>query len=74
MGLEGVRMERQVSRECVQNFLLLFLSLLIAKFVKKSHIQARMYFSFLKNILKQTCISLKQSLDFSEKLGKAVTK
>ena len=30
--------EKQVSRECLGNFLLLFLHLLIAKIVKKSHI------------------------------------
>ena len=35
------------------------MSLLIAKFVKKSHIKARIYFIFLKNVLKETWNSFK---------------
>ena len=34
--------------DCLQNFLLLFMSLLIAPIVKNSHIWARIYFIFLK--------------------------
>ena len=39
-------------------FFSFFMSLLIAKFVKNSHIQARIYFIVLKNVLKQTWNSL----------------
>ena len=41
-------------KDCLQRFLLLVRSLLIAKFVKKSHISGRTYFIFRKNILEQT--------------------
>ena len=39
---------------CLQNFLLLFVSLLTAAIIKNSHIYARIYFIFLKSLLKQT--------------------
>ena len=41
-------------RDCLQNFLLLFMFLLKAKIVKSSHILAGIYFIFLKNVLDQT--------------------
>ena len=41
-------------KNCLQNFYFLFMSLLAAKFIKKSHMYTRVYFIFLKNILKQT--------------------
>ena len=37
----------------LESFLLLFMCLLTAKFVKNSHIWARIYFIFLNNALKQ---------------------
>ena len=40
--------------DCEQNFLLFFMFLLMTKFVKKSHILGRIYFLFLKNVLKQS--------------------
>ena len=49
--------------DCLQNFLMLFMYLLIAKFAKKSHIYARIYFISLKNVLK-----------LKEKSGKVVIK
>ena len=39
---------------CLQNLLLLFMSLITAPIVKNSHIYARINFVFLKNVLKQT--------------------
>ena len=41
-------------KDCLQIFLLLFLFLLPTKFVKNSHIWGKIYFIFLKNVLKQT--------------------
>ena len=38
----------------LQNFLLHYMSLLTANFIKNSHAYARIYFIFLKNVLKQT--------------------
>ena len=40
--------------DCLKSFLLLFMPLLITKFVKKSTIWAKNYFIFLKNVLKQS--------------------
>ena len=40
--------------DCLQNFLLLFMSILEVPNVKNSHIWARVYFVFLKDNLKQT--------------------
>ena len=40
--------------DCLQDFLLFFMSLLTAKFVKTSHIWAIIYFIFLKILLKQS--------------------
>ena len=41
-------------KDCLQIFFLLFMSLLPTKFVKNSHIWGKIYFIFLKNVLKQT--------------------
>ena len=38
----------------IAKFSFVFMYLLTAKFVKKSHIEARIYFIILKNVLKQT--------------------
>ena len=38
----------KMKNDYLQNFLLLFISSLVANFVKKSHIEARIYFIFLK--------------------------
>ena len=48
------KVSKYYENDCLQNFLLHFMSLLTAKFVKNSHIWARIYFNFLKNVLKQT--------------------
>ena len=40
--------------DCLQNFILLLMSLLTVPFVKNSHIWAGIYYIFLKNILKHT--------------------
>ena len=49
---------QQVSKysenDSLQIFFLLFMSLLPTKFVKNSHIWDKIYFIFLKNVLKQT--------------------
>ena len=58
---ENLVKHRKVSKyyetDCLQNFLLLFMFLLTTKFVKNSHIQARVFFIFLKNVSKQSCDS-----------------
>ena len=55
---ENLVKPQQVSKydekDCLQIFLLLFMSLLPTKFVKNSHIWVKIYFIFLKNVLKQT--------------------
>ena len=48
--------------EYLQNYILLFMSLLTIKSIKNSHIKARIYFTFLKNILKQICNALNTKL------------
>ena len=40
--------------DSLQNFLLVFMSLIPTKFVRNSHIWAKTYFIFLENVLKQT--------------------
>ena len=43
-----------LKKDCPQNFLLLFMSLVTATIDKNSQMQARISLSFLKNVLKQT--------------------
>ena len=61
-GKENLVKHQKVSKyyenDCLQNSFLLFMSLLTAKFVKNNHILAKIYFTFLKNVLKQTWNSL----------------
>ena len=51
----------------------LFVSLLVPLVIKDSHIFARVYFIFLKTVLKQTLKSFDTKIDLSEKGGKVVT-
>ena len=55
---ENLEKLQQVSKyygkDCPQIVLLLLMSLLPTKFVKNSHIWDKIYFIFLKNVLKQT--------------------
>ena len=51
----------------------LFVSLLVALVIKDSQIFARVYFIFLKTVLKQTLKSFDTKIDLSEKGGKVVT-
>ena len=48
------QVSRYYEKHCLQIFLLLLMSLLATKFVKNSHIWGKIYFIFLKNVLKQT--------------------
>ena len=48
------KVSKNYENDCVQNFLLLFMSLLTPPIVKNSHIQTEIYFIFLQNVLKQT--------------------
>ena len=59
--------------DCLQNFILLFMSLLTAKFVKTCHIWATNKFIFLKTSQNKLEIFLIPNFNHSEKLGKAVT-
>ena len=45
----------KMKNDYLQNFLLLFISSLVANFVKKSHIEPRIYFIFLKKRTKTNC-------------------
>ena len=45
------KVSKYYENDCLQNILLLFISLLTALTVK-SHVQAEIYFIFLKNVLK----------------------
>ena len=47
--------KRDYEHDCLQNYLLLFMSLLAALIVETSHILAEIYFIFLKNVLDPTC-------------------
>ena len=48
------KVSKYCAHDCLQNFLLLFMFLLIASIIKNSHFLAGIYFLFLKNILDQT--------------------
>ena len=48
------------------------MSTLTAKFVENTHIEARIYFTFIKNVLKQTRISFNTNLN--KNMGEAVIK
>ena len=59
---------RKVSKyepHCLQNLLLLFMLLLTTKFVKNSQILPRIFFIFLKNVLKQTWNSFNTKFQLS---------
>ena len=62
-GKENLIYDQQVwkyyENDCLQYFLLLFMSLLPTRFVKKSHIWRKIYCIFLKNVRKQTWNSFK---------------
>ena len=55
---ENLVKHREVSKyyetDCLQNFILLFMLFLTTEFVKNDHIKDRIFFIFLKNVLKQT--------------------
>ena len=80
MGLEQVRTKKRFPETaskfyenyCLQNFLLDFMSLLTVKFVKSSHLYARIYFIFLKNVLSKPEILLIPNFDLTKKIRKAV--
>ena len=57
------KVSKLYDHDCLQNFLLLFMSFLTAFIGKNSHISAGIYFIFLKNVLYQTLKS------FSTKFG-----
>ena len=48
------RVGKYYENDCVQNFNFYFKSLLTAQFVRNSGILGRIYFIFLKNVLKET--------------------
>ena len=48
------QLSKYYEKDCLQIFLSLFRSLLATKFVKNSHIWDKIYFIFLKYVLKQT--------------------
>ena len=60
--------------DCLQKFILHFVSSLEALIVKSSHILAGFYFIFLKIVLEQTLKAFNTNLDLSEKIGKVVIK
>ena len=53
-----LKLSKYYETDCLQSFLLLFMLLLTAKFAKHSHILARIFIIFLKNVLKKTWNSL----------------
>ena len=57
--LKNKNISKYYENDCLQNFLLLFRSSLIALIVKNSHILTRIYFIILKIILQQTWKSFK---------------
>ena len=52
--MKNRKVSKYYETDCVENFLLPFMFLLIAKLVKNSHILTRIFFIFLENVLKQT--------------------
>ena len=61
--------------DCLQDFRLLFMSLLTALIIKDSHILARVYFIFLKKCHGPNLNGFQyQILDLSEKIEKIVIK
>ena len=66
------KVSKYYENDCLRNILLLFISLLTALTVK-SHVQAEIYFIFLKNVLNKVESVSKPNFDLSEKIGKAVT-
>ena len=56
--MENLVKHQKVSKyyaiDCLQSFISVFMFLLMSNFVKNSHIQARILFIFLKNLLNQT--------------------
>ena len=71
--MEPVRSKKTVSRDCLQNFRLHFMSLLTVPIVKNSHILAGIYFIFLKERPKTKLESLAiPNLDLTEKIEKVV--
>ena len=48
------QVSKYYEKDCLQIFLLLLMSLLKIKIVKNIHILSKIYFIFLKNVLKQT--------------------
>ena len=65
---------QQVSKyyenDCLQKFLLLFMSLLQIKFVKNCHLLTKIYFILLKIVLKQTWSSFNIKFDAQWKAWK----
>ena len=67
------KVSKYYENDCLQNFILLFMPLLTTPVVNNSHIKARIYFIFLKAVLKQTGKTLIPNFDLGEKIGKAIT-
>ena len=53
--------------DCLKNFILLFMSLLTAQVVRNSHVEAKIYFIFSRNILKQTWNSFNTKIQPQQK-------
>ena len=51
------QVSKYYEKDCLRTCLFLFMSLLPTTFVKNSHICGKIYFTFLKNVLKQTWYS-----------------
>ena len=72
---ETVVKRQEVSKyyenDCLQNFLLRFMSLLKANFVKNIHIWARIYFLLAKNLLQQNWNSFNTKFQPQSKLRKS---
>ena len=75
---ENVVKHQKVSKyyenDWLQNFFLLFMSLLTDPVVKNSHIEAGISFMFLKNVQNKLERLSIPSFDLSEKIGNAVSK
>ena len=51
---ERQKVSKYYENDCLQNFIFLHISAVTAKYVKNSHIKARIYVIFLEIVLKQT--------------------
>ena len=72
--VKHLKVSKHYETDCQCNFIYLLMFLLTAKVVKTSHIWARTYFNFVKNVKNKLETLLIPNFNLSEKIVKAVMK